>query len=532
MSFKEVKELRKAGKLDEALAKALADLESAIKGVETEAFRINKIDDTIELFEDKITLQVPTGLLWAKRSLAWVYYDYLGKYAKQPNYDLFFENLLKIKELQLPSEEKLIYDSCAWQIGSMVFSLQKMDPVEYDKINMIFDIIQDFLFTRPSNAFSFLFKAFHKGYHFWDRYLEFAEWWNFENFRTEDFLEDEYNGKKSMALAEQGYIAYSKKLLEGEVLDASVQHRELNKERVQAFLPQLDLIIEKYPGYQYPPYFKAKLLLALGKEENLLSVFLPFAKKKRNDFWVWELLAEAFQEDNDIYFACYCKALSLKTQDEYLVKTRQVLASMLIARSMFNEAKTEIEKIIETRTKNEWRIPYQVSSWIGQEWYKSATASRDNKEFYRKYVKNAEEILFQDVREEIVVVEFVNEDKTMLNFVKDIRKHGFFNYRGHLDSPRVGDILAVRFSDEGNNGFFKVLTARVTAPDTVTDAIKSFDGTIKIISQGIGFVDDVFVEPRFIKEFKFTDGQMVKGKAILSFNKKKNQWGWKAISFF
>jgi hypothetical protein len=226
------------------------------------------------------------------------------------------------------------------------------------------------------------------------------------------------------------------------------------------FLPKLDAIIEKHPDYQYPPYFKAKLLLSLGNDENVLSAFLPFAKQKRNDFWVWELMAEIFSEDKDIQFACYCKALSLKTPEDFLVKLRQTFAEMLIEKKMYIEAKTEIQKAIATREKHEWKLSIQIVQWTEQEWYKSATSKKDNIDLYSSHAKQAEEILFQDIPEELIVVEFVNENKSMLNFVKDKQKFGFFNYSSHLSKPQIGDILKVRFNRDGQNGFYKILTAK------------------------------------------------------------------------
>jgi hypothetical protein len=57
MSFKEVKELRKSGKLDEALTLA------------------------------KLTLQEAPDDIWAKRGLAWVHYDYIKLNAAPEKYD-------------------------------------------------------------------------------------------------------------------------------------------------------------------------------------------------------------------------------------------------------------------------------------------------------------------------------------------------------------------------------------------------------------------------------------------------------------
>lgn len=500
MSFKEIKELRQAGKLDEAL-------QMVNQALETEPENI-----------------------WNKRAAVWVYYDFLKKTARPASFEAFKENLTKIKDLQLPEDEKMVFDNCAWQIGSLVFALQKTEHVDYDKINELFEIIKDFHFTKPSEAYSFIYKAFHKGYQNWSSYLAFADWWNLENLRSEDFLKEEFNGKKTMSIAERAYIAYSKKLLEGESLDPFGQQRVIDKEKTQSFLPKLNSLIDKHPDYQYPPYFKAKLLLALGNDENVLSAFIPFAKQKRNDFWVWELMAEIFPNDKEIQFACYCKALSLKTPEDFLVKLRQTFSEMLIERKIYNEAKTEIQKVIAIREKHEWKLPNQIVQWTEQEWYKSATAKKNNQDLYSNHIKQAEEILFQDIPEEIVAVEFVNENKSMLNFVKDKRKFGFFNYSGNLTKPQIGDLLKVRFNGDGQDGFYKILTAKKADSYVTSDAMKDFEGTIKVISpQNFGFIEDIFVEPKIIEKRKLTDGQPVKGRAILSFNKKKNEWGWKAI---
>jgi len=500
MSFKEIKELRQAGKLDEALQMA---------------------NQALEAEPDNI---------WNKRAAAWVCYDYLKKHSQPESFSTFKENLIKIKDLQLPEDEKMVFDNCAWQIGSLIFGLQKTEHVDYGKINELFVIIRDFHFTKPSEAYSFIYKAFHKGYQNWSNYLTFADWWNFENLRSEDFLREEFNGKKIMSIAEQAYIAYSKKLLEGEPIDPFGQQRIIDKEKIELFLPKLDALIEKHPDYQYPPYFKAKLLLALGGDENVLSAFLPFAKQKRNDFWVWELMAEIFSEDKEIQFACYCKALSLKTPEDFLVKLRQTFAEMLVEKTMYNEAKTEIQKVITTREKHKWKLPNPITQWMEQDWYKSATAKKHNQDLYSIHIKKAEEILFQDIPEELIVVEFVNDNKSMLNFVKDRRKFGFFNYSGHLDIPQIGDQLKVRFNGDGQDGFYKILTAKKSDSILTSEAIKDFEGILKVISpQNFGFIEDIFIEPKIIEEKKLTDGQPVNGRALLSFNKKKNEWGWKAI---
>lgn len=500
MSFKEIKELRQSGKLEEAL-------QMAIQGLEADPHNI-----------------------WNKRAAAWVYYDYLKVNAHPDSYEVFTCNLKRIKDLQLPEDEKMIFDNCAWQIGSLVFSLHKVGQVDFGKINDLFEVIKNFHFSKPSEAYSFIYKAFHKGYHYWSNYLTFADWWNFDNLRSEDYLNEEFNGKKIMSIAEQAYIAYAGKLLEGEAIGPVGKDRLINNEKIQSFMPKLDTLIESHPEYQYPLYFKAKLLLAMGGDENVLSAFLPFAKQRRNDFWVWELMAEIYSDDKDIQFSCYCKALSLKTPEDFLVKLRQNFVELLIERNMYEEATTEIQIIIDTRQKNAWKMPSQLKLWSEQEWFKSGDRHKQNLELYANNIGKAEEILFQDIPEELIAVEFVNESKGMLSFVKNKHKFGFFNYKGNLKKPKIGDLLMVRFNGDGQDNFYKILTLKKVDPELPSEAIRSIEGVLRVINpQGFGFIDGVFVEPNIIKVSKMADGQQVKGRAILSFNKKKNEWGWKAI---
>ncbi|MBV7440731.1 hypothetical protein KRX57_04800 [Weeksellaceae bacterium TAE3-ERU29] len=493
-----VTELRKAGKLSEALELGLQNLEEAPENI------------------------------WNKRAISWVYYEFLKNNKEAENFDIFKENLIKIKELNLPKDENMLFDNCAWQIGSFVFALQKEKQVDYSKINEIFEIIKDFHFSRPSEGFSFLYKAFHKAYKNKEEYFTFADWWDFNNFREEDYQKEEINGRKIMAVAEQAYVAYAKKLLEGEATDAFGIFKKVNKEKVKEFLPKLEKLNESHPEYQYPPYYIAKLLLELGDKENILSAFLPFAKKKKNDFWVWELLADVYT-NKDIQFACYCKALSLKTPEDFLGKLRLTFAKVLTNKQMYNEAKTEIEKVRQTYENNEWRVPPQIAQWQTEDWYKTAQAKPNNRDLYSKHKEIAEELLFQDIPEEVVAVEYVNKEKSIINFIKDKNKHGFFKYKNQV-TPKVGDILKVRLKGNEENNFYQVQTLRKADINETSEAIKSFEGKLKIIPQGFGFIEDVFIDSGIINRSNLLDGSFYKGRAILSFNKKKKEWGWKVLN--
>lgn len=516
MPAKEIKELRQSGKLEEALEMAQNELRDSPDNI------------------------------WSKRNISWVYYEYLKMYAHEFNYDGFIEYLTKLKDLNLPENEVMVFDTVAWQIGKFLFSLTSHVMNEskgFDKAKhgfeligkgkQVFEIVKELRFTKPSEQYTFIFKGFHKIFKESPDYIEFCDWWDFQYFQDEDFNKDEYNDKKIMSIVEQAYIAYSKVLLNGTIDVPGQFSRSLDRIKIKDFIDRLDTILETNPEYQYSQYYKAKLLLAVGDDKNVLSAFMPFAKQKRNDFWVWELIAEVFKGNKELQLACFCKALSLKTREDFLVKTRQQLAELLIDMNLFVEAKTEIEKIISVRQKYNWRIPDQIEKWMDSSWYVKVETQSDNIQLYSKHLKLAESILYDDIPEVFIAVEFVNSDKKILNFVKNKDYHGFLNYKGYKIKPKIGDVLKVRLEPIGNQGYYRILT--INADDKQNkencEAIKKESGAVKIREgQKFAFLNDVFISPEIVKKYNLKNNDEILCDAVMSYNKKKNVWGWKLIS--
>jgi hypothetical protein len=492
MSFGEVKNLRKSGNLKDAFAMAHVDL----------------IADP--------------GNIWNKRSMGWVYFDQLKAACQVEQFEAFEQILCAIAELGLPAEEEMFWEQICWQVGKMAYAVQKIEPADFSKLDHLFQRIFALSFHKPSESYSYLLKAFQKSSKVWWQYAAFVEWWGLEHLRPEDYIPEEMpDGKRSMALAEQVAIGYARKLVEPPV----------DREKVEAFLPFLDQLIHDHPEYQYPPYFKGKLLLAIDDNENVFSAFLPFARKKQTEFWIWEQLAETFPTTDIRYAACLCRALLCRSEPQFLGKVRTKLAEWLIANQQLPEAKTEIEAIAAVYEAEGWRLNPALQIRMMDDWYQNTTALPDNRALYTKFQDLAEEILFGDVPEELVVVDFVNRDKDVLYFVGDDGKHGGLKYGKRLRNVRIGDLILVRFSGESRDGMYRVFTLKTAPKEIASDLRRTFEGVISIRNgQPFGFVDKVFVEPEMVKKFKLSDGKTVKGDCILSWNKKQERLTWKAIS--
>ncbi len=502
MTIKEISSLRKSGKLDEAYTQALSELKSD-----------------------------PTNI-WAKRAMSWVIHDYMKLSVEKANAVSFLKHLEEIKALKLPDDEKMIFEHLTWQIGKIVFTLCNTSDENKEIILKIFSSAKELNFVRPSESFSFLFKAFHKALKDKPEYVEFATWWGFENFLRQDFLKEKLqNGKEIMSVAEQAYITFSRHLVENKITDPSTGYPITNKEKIREFLPKLDLIIENQPDYQYPPYYKAKLLFALGEGDNVLSALIPFARKKQSDFWVWDILSDAFKVDDQRKLACLCRAMLCGAKDEFLINVREKLADTLIHNQKYPEAKFQIENIINTRNENGWKIPAKLTNWKNQPWYKEVKNIENSQNFCRKYVSVANEILFDDIPEETVVIEFINQEKKILNFVGKNRKHGFFKY-GHLISQvKLGEVLDVRLQEINQEGLYKAFTIKKSNVTEIEGVLKRFSGIVKnSLHKDFGFVDNIFIPPTIYGRYKMTDGDEVSGNAVISFNARKGEWGWKVAS--
>ena len=499
MPSSNIKALRKDGKLQEAYDMAMGELQASPDNI------------------------------WGKRNLSWVLYDYVKANNSIEHFSTFTKYLEELVALQLPSEEKMVFDNIAMQLGKMVFALTRSEHPDMARVNSLYRLSKTFHFTKPSEGYSFLFKAFHKAFKETDDYLDFADWWGLKNLRKQDFEKDLMpNGKPLISLAEQAYNAYSKHLLPKQLFQGLVM---FSREKVEAFLPILDKVIEEHPEFQYPPYFKAKLLLAMGDKEDMLSALLPFVKKKRNDFWVWDVLSEAFENDEEKRIACFCRALSCKASDDFTIKVRQKLAHWMVSKQLYNEAKTEIISIVGAREANGWKIPPEILGWQEQPWYSNSQADRSNEIFYHQYVPLADALLYADTPEELVIIDFVNTDKSIANFVASGNKFGFFKFDRFFKKLQIGDTLKVRFNGGGNEGHFQLLTAtKADEPTFSSQFIKTFEGPIRIgEGKSFGFVGDAFIHPSLVKKHSLQHQQNLKVKAIKSYNTEKKQWGWKGI---
>jgi hypothetical protein len=496
--FKEISALRKAGQLQEALAEA----------------------------QDWLTNESEN--IWTKRAISWVYYEYLKSHVANGDFDQVCNQLENIDALQLPEDEEMIFEKVAYSIGKFFFQLAKEDGTE--NAYPLFKRIKAFPLTKPSEAYSFLLKAMHKAFKETPHYKEAIEWWGVENLRPADFQKEEYQGNLIMSIAEQVLIGYSKQLLPSKA-DIAFNH-DIDAEAIQKLSAFLNAKISRYPELTFLPYFEAKLMLATHQKEDALKAILPFVRKKQRDFWTWQVLAETLEEDPEAQIACYAKALQCATEESFLVNIREELAGRLVKKEQYAEAKFEIERAIQARQDKEWRISGQLQSWQKEEWYKNANTRSDNKKLYAQYESMIESILYQDVPAQIGIVIFVNREKRMSGFMVSKSVSGTFKWHQLPGKASVGQTLELRLiKRKGREGvWYQAVGVKRVDTEPPETLVKKFSGELfRRPDWEFGLVDGVFIPPPLIRKHYLSSGDQIVGKAMISYDKKRNQWGLAAF---
>ena len=460
--------------------------------------------------------------IWTKRAMGWVRFERLKAVAKSKASDEFMQEWVTLSALVAdnPADEIMLTNQAVWQAVSHLFALGFSTKVN-DVLNAVFASVRHWSFERPSDLYSALLRAFLKAGKTWSALGDFLTWWQLSNLRPEDHLPGITNdGKKMMSTAEQAYIAYAKQVL---------LHPEPTA--IRALIADLETLHEQHPEYQYPPYYQAKLLVATGSKAEAMTALMPFARRKEREFWLWDLLAELYEDEPEKAIACLCRAVSSSTQEKFLVNARLNLAVKLNEAGKLNEALTELTKSVRARQDEGWNVVSSYADAVERLGKKGAVILDNNKALYRQYRPIADELLYADIPEQIGVVTFLNIDKKVAHFNVSRTVTGHFKYEGSMSRVQPGDFVAVRLEQRtGKYGDYWVpLSVKLTEQVPSDKVCKSFSGPVKrAVEKEFGFVGYVFVPPALLKGIE--NGSIMTGSALWSFDKMKNRDSWKAVA--
>lgn len=134
--------------------------------------------------------------------------------------------------------------------------------------------------------------------------------------------------------------------------------------------------------------------------------------------------------------------------------------------------------------------------------------------------------------EQIGIVDHVNTNKRLVHFMISRAIDGVINFSDLPEEFKEGDAISLRLakytSRQGTR--YRALTSSRTTKPIPSSILKPFSDNVRK-ENDMGFTDyGIFIPPPLIRENNISDGDFVTGQAVLNYNKKKSEWGWKAIS--
>ena len=158
----------------------------------------------------------------------------------------------------------------------------------------------------------------------------------------------------------------------------------------------------------------------------------------------------------------------------------------------------------------------------------------DNEQRFQVYtiVERESDIKWDIFNEKIGMVDHVNNNKQVLHFIVDRYTDGVIPFSQLNSEFSEGDAISVCLSKcTTKDGVkYRVVIASDT-DETISDSLlKKFEEEVSE-SKGMGFTDsNIFLPASLMEKNNIQNLNIVSGTAIINYNKKRMEWGWKAIS--
>lgn len=174
------------------------------------------------------------------------------------------------------------------------------------------------------------------------RIRDFVRLWGLENLRDEDWEQFHTTDGKTLPSTVERLISVYAKELETDRVESPEEFNEL-----------VDKALVKYPKNQNMPSYKAKVLISQGRKSEAMAYYKDLILRSPLKYNYWSKTAELV-DDTDTKIGLLCKALSCGADDEFLGNVRLHLSTLLIQKGLRSNAKYELEK---------YRLTYQNKGW-------------------------------------------------------------------------------------------------------------------------------------------------------------------------
>lgn len=356
-------------------------------------------------------------------------------------------------------------------------------------------------------------------------FIAFCRQWGVESFRDEDYIE------QKSTLADGRPVTFPSLAAKAStILYKAIKPRHDERE-AREFLPFFQKVRERCPTFEFAPLYIANLHAWCGEADEAIRMLREMLILSPQ-WYLWKHLGDLL--DGDLRLSCYCKALTMISEEKYLGEIHLALAEALVTDNP-PQAVYELSVYTKTYETNHWRVKAAACALTKR--LAGVEPAADARQFYATRGTAAEDFAYagQPQAEFVFTGERTVKSGKRRACLSCQTRHlsVMVPFTPQLRKISVGSILTCRYHTD--KGRITLLTihptgrqvsvggnAATTSSSTGQSASRDVEGKVKRHDGwAFAFVADCFIPPSLCQSASFTDGQHVKGKAV---RQKDGKW--------
>lgn len=435
--------------------------------------------------------------------------------------------LAELVQLQLDDNDysALLFDTLRTAIAKQVANLKQDDTKEAWLVSQQLDSLFQFISQLPLNRFSEFRAYFIKSFSDdrWVSVVDFAEWIGWDALDASEYEPSEYQGRRIISAGEMLVNAVCKQLLN--TSSSSIRRMKELLPRLQAFSN------DQGRKFQFLRYYVAKMMLATNEycAEEIITYFTPFVKTKCNNSWVWELLADIYDQAGDDVqnLAALSQTALLGNKEEFMGEIRRKIATVFVKHNRYLEASYEVSVVLSTYQRMGWRkVPAQILDMCRMPWYQEPKKGYSNNALYKQYTTLIDPSLLPQKKnsgkKQIFVLTDHNPQKQIYFFTSEEQVRGHFRYTIPLE---LGGVYSGYFQPPKKvGGFVKMENIKPLDATQYSQLVCRVKGKFRLLTGGFGFINKYYVSASLVQKWQLEDGKAYDALCVLSYESKKERF--------
>jgi tetratricopeptide (TPR) repeat protein len=298
--------------------------------------------------------------------------------------------------------------------------------------------------------------------------------------------------------------------------------------RVTGFLKYAAIHAKDSPEHKvWLEWDKARIYFTVGQFSRARDSYLAVLKKKRREPWVWFGLAKTYADEPEKAICLIASGLTYAHDPKFRITGLGALAERLAETGAYENASKALVKLMAIYTQDGWTPKDNIVKLTSYSWYDAAIGTNDLDAVVKRLAENASlyTISKPDYLQGVLQSVYASNKRANIYIARDlVISAGKAVFLGR-QIPPPGTFVKVLCDMEAQEK--EVIAAEIVQDFSSAD-IRAFSGPLTVSEKGFGFVNrEIFVPAALISGIQ-PDAQ-VAGTAVMSFDKVKNKYGWKAV---